>query len=66
LYDYPARKKQSAALQLTLAEELPYYPLWSPRFFVVGSSRIAVSDGSRPAWSSPNWLWNADKWYLTK
>lgn len=66
MYDYTTRKQQDAGLQLTLAEELPYYPLWSPRFFVVGSSRIAVSDGSKPTWASPYWLWNVDKWYLAK
>ncbi len=66
MYDYPTRKQQDAGLQLTLAEELPYYPLWSPRYFVVGSSRIAVSDGTRPTWASANWLWNVAQWYLSK
>ncbi len=66
MYDYAARQQADAALQLTLAEELPYYPLWASRHFVVGSKRIAVADGSQPAWSSPYWLWNVEQWYFVK
>ena len=58
--DYGKRKDLYAKIQALLAEELPYYFLWSEQTHLTASPRLK----GPISLDSPMFLWNVEKWYL--
>lgn len=64
LYDLDERSAAIAQTQARVSEELPYLFLWTDRLPVVLNGRISTLDGPVDL-SSPLYLWNIERWYLT-
>lgn len=59
-FDYGKRKALYAKIQALLAEELPYYFLWSERTYVAASPGLKGPINL----NSPLFLWNVEKWHF--
>jgi peptide/nickel transport system substrate-binding protein len=59
-YDQAKRRELYARLQTIVADQLPYYFLWSEKFGVAASSQVrGMID-----FSSPSYLWNVETWWV--
>ncbi|MDO8673218.1 MAG: peptide ABC transporter substrate-binding protein [Dehalococcoidia bacterium] len=58
--DYGRRKDLYARIQALLADELPYYFLWSEQTHLAASPRLQ----GPISLDSPMFLWNVEKWYF--
>ena len=59
-YDLAERKSIYKRTQEIIADQLPYYFLWSQKFGVVAGSKLQGDID----FSSPNYLWNAEQWWI--
>jgi peptide/nickel transport system substrate-binding protein len=61
-YDFARRKVLYARMQDIVADQLPYYFLWSEKFGLAASPTLKGDID----FSSPRYLWNANTWWLEK
>ena len=59
-YDFARRKELYARMQEIVADQLPYYFLWSEKFGLAASPKLKGDID----FASPRYLWNANTWWL--
>jgi peptide/nickel transport system substrate-binding protein len=59
-YDYERRKELYGRMQEIIADQLPYYFLWSEKFGVAASPRL-MGDID---FASPRYMWNVETWWV--
>ncbi|HYP39665.1 MAG TPA: ABC transporter substrate-binding protein [Chloroflexia bacterium] len=59
-YDYTRRKELYARTQSIIADQLPYYFLWSEKFAVVAAPTLKGDID----FASPRYLWNIEQWWV--
>ena len=59
-YDYTRRKEIYDRTQEIIADQVPYYFLWAQKFGLVSNARLKGDID----FSSPNYLWNVDRWWI--
>lgn len=62
-YDLEERRLIYAQLQRLLAQDLPYYMLWSEPVYLVASAALTTPEGP-PSLATPTFLWNVERWYM--
>ncbi|HMA33143.1 MAG TPA: ABC transporter substrate-binding protein [Chloroflexia bacterium] len=60
-YDFVKRAALEAQIQQLLAQDLPYYPLWSDQHYMILSRRFQGPINL----ASPRYLWNVEQWWMT-
>ena len=59
-YDFNVRKEKYARIQQIVAEQLPFYFLWSEKFGVVAGSKLHGDID----FGSPMYMWNVEQWWI--
>lgn len=64
-YDLQERAGVYAELQSILAQDLPYYLLWTDAVYVVADARLTTADGPLNL-ATANPFWNVERWYMQR
>ena len=59
-YDFNRRKEIYARTQQIIADQLPFYFLWSEKFGVVAGPKLKGDID----FSSPRYMWNVEQWWI--
>jgi peptide/nickel transport system substrate-binding protein len=59
-YDFNIRKEKYARAQQIIADQLPFYFLWSEKFGVVAGPKLHGDID----FASPMYLWNVEQWWI--
>ena len=61
-YDPEQRRAIYVGLQRLLAQDRPYYLLWTDPIYLAADARLVTPEGPLNL-ETPNFLWNVEKWY---
>lgn len=61
-YDFERRRQLYVRLQEIIADQLPYYFLWSEKFALVASPKL-LGDID---FASPRYMWNVETWWVSE
>ncbi|HEX8219612.1 MAG TPA: ABC transporter substrate-binding protein [Chloroflexia bacterium] len=59
-YDFNVRKEKYARAQQIIADQLPFYFLWSEKFGVVAGAQLHGDID----FASPMYMWNVEQWWI--
>lgn len=60
IYDFNVRKEKYARAQQIIADQLPFYFLWSEKFGVVAGPKLHGDID----FASPMYMWNVEQWWI--